>query len=166
MMKPGLLIVLVLGLAYATRAHEAPCHDEAFRQFDFWLGTWRVSPADDPDTLAGYNRIEAIDGGCALLERWTSANRITGTSLNIYNPVTRQWRQLWVSAQEYSIDIRGGWMDGAMRMDGEITYYNGVLLPFRGVWTPLEDGSVRQTFHQKEGEEWVSWFDGIYTRQN
>ena len=36
--------------------------------------------------------------------------------------------------------------------------------PFRGTWTPLEDGVVRQHFEQSgdDGATWTTWFDGYY----
>jgi len=140
----------------------AACDGGAFDQFDFWVGEWTVHPVGKPDSVAGRNRISRIDGGCAVLERWTSAGGSTGSSLNFYNPVSEQWRQIWVADQGYSIDIAGGWTDGAMRLTGEITYYDGRKARFRGVWTPMDDGRVRQTFHQHDGEAWQLWFDGMY----
>ena len=47
------------------------------------------------------------------------------------------------------------------------TVGTGVTKPFRGLWTPLPDGRVRQFFEHSDdgGATWVSWFDGYYTRQ-
>jgi hypothetical protein len=41
-------------------------------------------------------------------------------------------------------------------------------VPFRGLWTPLPDGRVRQFFEQSNdgGETWVPWFEGFYTRKD
>ena len=39
--------------------------------------------------------------------------------------------------------------------------------PFRGRWTPLEDGRVRQLFQQQDDEGvWQTWFDGYYSRSD
>ena len=38
---------------------------------------------------------------------WTSIQGGTGSSMNYFDPVERQWRQLWV-AGGYSIDYTGG----------------------------------------------------------
>ena len=111
--------------------------------------------------------IQIIEGGCALLETWKGQSGSTGISTNHYNPLTKKWRQLWLSAGAYSIDYEGGIVDGSMALKGLIFYYStGKTFPFRGTWTPRADGSVRQFFEQYNPEKdlWVSWFDGIYTR--
>ena len=43
----------------------------------------------------------------------------------------------------------------------------GTTLPFRGLWTLLDDGRVRQFFEQSTdgGETWTPWFEGFYTRK-
>lgn len=143
-----------------------PCtQDENFRAFDFWLGTWEVTPWAG-GAVAGQNVIRSEEGGCVLTEHWTNAQGGTGQSINFYNPNTGNWRQVWV-AGGYSIDIEGGLKDGAMALEGTIYYYaqkNSV--PFKGTWTPQEDGSVRQHFEQfnAETKEWATWFDGRYVK--
>lgn len=144
-----------------------PCTvDENFRAFDFWIGDWEVTPWAGGD-VAGHNKIEAVEGGCALAERWTNTSGGTGRSTNYYNPNTGKWRQIWV-AGGYSIDIEGGLKDGAMALEGTIYYYRQKnSVPFRGTWTPQSDGSVRQHFHQYNAEtkEWATWFDGRYVKK-
>jgi len=69
----------------------------------------------------------------------------------------------------YSIDFTGGLDEsGAMVLNGKINYYKpGKSFPFRGTWTPNEDGSVRQFFEQfdTEKDQWIVWFDGVYERR-
>lgn len=143
-----------------------PCTaDPAFRAFDFWIGDWEVTPWAG-GAVAGHNKIAAVEGGCALSENWTNINGGTGRSLNYYNPNTGKWRQLWV-AGGYSIDIVGGLSNGAMALEGDIYYYGQKnTVPFKGTWTPQDDGSVRQHFEQfnPETKEWATWFDGRYVK--
>ena len=143
--------------------------DPAFQQWSFWEGNWRVTSRSD-GSFQGTNKITPIEGGCAFREEWTSAGGGTGQSLNYYNPITKKWRQVWVSAGGggYLIDYEGGLVEGSIKLVGEIFYYsNGKTLPFRGAWTHNEDGSVRQFFEQYDPEkkEWTVWFDGLYARQ-
>ena len=102
-----------------------------------------------------------------IMENWTSADKITGTGLNYFNPVTREWRQVWVSASRYSIDIVGGIRAGAMVLEGSIYNFAGAVWDFRGTWTPNADGSVRQFLEQynHDSEQWDPWFYGIYKKQ-
>ncbi|WP_374764600.1 hypothetical protein [Yunchengibacter salinarum] len=138
---------------------------DGFHAFDFWLGTWDVTSWQD-NKPQGRNHIRALEDHCLIMEQWQGKGGSSGRSINYYNPVSDQWRQVWISAQAYAIDITGGWRDGAMRLTGSIWYYtSGRQRPFRGIWTPQADGSVRQRFEQKadDGGDWQVWFDGRYT---
>ena len=67
------------------------------------------------------------------------------------------------------ISIRGGMTEEGMLLTGQIHYVgNGTTAEFRGLWTPLEDGRVRQFFEQSGdgGESWSPWFEGFYTRRS
>ena len=134
------------------------------RDFDFWLGHWEVS--DSEGKQAGHNIISTAQKGCLLNEHWTSAAGNTGQSSNFYNPVTGQWRQLWVDAGSSIIDISGGLDDDSMVLTGSIFYLKaGTKHAFRGRWTPLKDGSVRQFFEQQDSDgKWQVWFEGFYRR--
>jgi hypothetical protein len=143
-----------------------PCEKQAeYRQFDFWAGEWEVTTADG--AFAGKNRIDAIAGGCALLETWASARGpFVGSSLNYFDPTARRWVQVWSDSSGGVITIRGGLVDGAMRLEGELVSRQGQAKPFRGTWTPLPDARVRQHFEESSdgGKTWTTWFDGYYKR--
>ncbi|MEM8634024.1 MAG: hypothetical protein AAGF33_03520 [Pseudomonadota bacterium] len=141
-----------------------PCAAPVYDDFDFWVGTWDVT--DRAGTLQGRNVITKEERGCLVLERWTSDAGGTGQSYNYADPASGTWRQIWMSAAA-NIDYTGGRTaaDGIL-LDGEITYRNGTVFPFRGEWVPRSDGTVLQTFHQYnfETKSWDEWFTGIYTR--
>lgn len=143
-----------------------PCNDPQHRDFDFWIGEWDVFNPDG--TLAGTNSIQPAEYGCLLIERWVNTNGITGQSYNFLDPATDKWRQVWVSAGSV-IDYSGKLNDnGAMRLEGQISFRNGTPpLPFRGEWTPNADGTVTQRFEQQNPEtgEWSDWFVGTYVRR-
>lgn len=149
--------------AFAQSDAPSPCASDAYRQFDFWIGTWDVRTADG--TLAGTNRISQVENGCALLERWTGARGGTGMSLNYYDPSANTWKQQWVAQAGYLIEIEGQFEDGTLAMDGTLIDRAGARHGFRGMWTPLPDGRVRQYFEQQDAEgAWQPWFEGFYTR--
>jgi hypothetical protein len=139
-----------------------------FADFDFWLGEWNVYSNDETRKLQGSNSITKHHKNCLIMENWTSQQGGTGRSMNYYDPVEDQWRQLWV-AGGYSIDYTGGLNEsGSMVLNGKINYYKtGKTHAFRGTWTPKEDGSVRQFFEQQneESKEWSVWFDGLYIKK-
>ena len=160
-----LMMVLLQGTAGAQTA-AAPCSSDEFDEFDFWLGTWDVQTADG--TVAGSNRIEKAHNGCAINEFWTGAQGGTGSSVNFRDGRSGEWVQVWNSDNGIQIDIRGGLTDDGMRLSGTIHYVtNGNTFPFRGLWTPLDDGRVRQFFEQSNdgGKTWTPWFEGFYRRQ-
>ena len=144
-----------------------PClNDAAFKEFDFWLGDWEVHTPDGQ--FAGTNSIRREEAGCVLTERWTGAGGNTGSSVNYVDKSTGEWVQVWNSENGAQIFIRGGLTDDGMAMSGHLhNVAAGTTVPFRALWTLLEDGRVRQFFEQSsdDGETWAPWFEGLYTRQ-
>jgi len=146
-----------------------PCESsEKFSDFDFWLGDWNVYSNDENRQLQGTNSVTKHHNNCLIIENWTNLQGGTGSSMNYYDPVEDQWRQLWV-AGGYSIDYTGALNEtGSMVLSGKINYYkSGKSQAFKGTWTPNADGSVRQLFEQQdpESQEWSVWFDGLYVKQ-
>ncbi|NBC17654.1 MAG: hypothetical protein GVY18_10110 [Bacteroidetes bacterium] len=140
----------------------APCSDDVYRQFDFWIGTWDVyNPKGE---RVGTNEITAIHGGCALREQWTSQGGGTGSSVNYYDPKAEAWNQLWVDGRGGIIDVDGQFADGAMRFEGVHIYPDGRVESYRMTFTPKDNGHVRQFIEQSkdDGETWYTWFDGLY----
>ncbi|WP_424341555.1 hypothetical protein [Henriciella sp.] len=170
-----LILAISLALAPAAFAQEDtdtdaatsqsdPCTSAPYRAFDFWLGEWDVT--GPRGQAAGQNSITSEEDGCLIVERWTGAQGSTGQSYNYYNPVSGMWRQVWVSGGAL-IDYEGGLNQrGQMVLEGTIDYHNGDSFPFRGEWTPNEDGSVTQRFEQynPDTDAWDEWFTGIYRK--
>lgn len=144
-----------------------PCeNNEAFSQFDFWVGDWEVhGPAG---TLAGTNSITKEERGCLLQERWVNSAGGTGQSINYVDQITGEWVQVWNAEGGSQINIRGGLTDEGMLLVGTMhTVGSDTTIPFRGLWTLLPDGRVRQFFEQSadNGETWTTSFEGFYTRK-
>jgi hypothetical protein len=143
-----------------------PCGSAEHRQFDFWIGQWDVFAPDGKK--AGDNRIESIDGGCALVERWRGRGGFTGTSLNSWDAGSRRWRQHWVDSQGGLLQLSGAFDGARMVLSGMQPHDSrpGVMLRHRIAWTPQADGAVRQLWEQSEddGRSWSTVFDGRYVR--
>ena len=155
-------VLFLAPLAHAQSPQSPPCTDPAYRQFDFWLGEWSVT--DPAGVKQGENSITSEEGGCLLVERWTSASGGSGQSYTFFDPGARQWRQIWVSGESV-IDYAGGLnRDGEMELHGQIRHRDGRSAPFRGVWSKQPDGAVRQQFDEFDlaQQRWISWFTGIY----
>ena len=172
-MKSLISIILLSSLFAAAAAcaqaqtPQAPCEDdERFAEFDFWVGEWDVHVA--AGTFAGSNVITASYRHCVLIENWTSASGNGGMSINYFDHASGEWVQVWNDATGNQINIRGGITDDGMLLEGTIHYVGSdATFPFRGLWTPLPDGRVRQFFEQYDEESgtWATWFEGFYTRK-
>lgn len=138
------------------------CSGPEFRQFDFWLGTWKVTNA--AGKVAGTNTITRVANGCALHEYWRGASGRSGTSLNMYDRRTGRWSQLWVGLG-LILELRGGIEDGKMVLAGEREDEDGKVID-RITWTPLDGGRVRQLWEASRdgGATWKVLFDGLYAR--
>jgi hypothetical protein len=160
-----LLVVAVQSQSSVDQAKPAsPCDAGAYRDFDFWAGEWIVKNVSGEQV--GRNTIQPEQRGCALIERWTSAEGGTGVSLNFYDPVTRAWAQQWVSPGTV-LTMTGGLVDGEMVLEGPLHYLRDARATrLRGTWSRLPDGRVRQHFVESvdEGRTWTEWFDGYYSR--
>lgn len=171
----SLISILLLSVLFAAgsacaqaQPAQFPCEDNArFAEFDFWVGEWDVHVGNG--TYAGSNVITSSYNGCVLIENWTGASGSGGMSINYLDHVQGEWVQVWNDRGGSQINIRGGLTEDGMLLVGTIHYIaNNTTLPFRGLWTPLPDGRVRQFFEQydEEKEAWATWFEGFYTHKS
>lgn len=175
-----LILLLIIIASYATGAQAEdtlvaakpaqayPCEvNERFSEFDFWLGEWEVH--DAAGNFAGRNHIEKVEHGCLITETWAGGSGSTGFSINYLDMTDGKWVQVWNSAGGSQINYRGGLTEDGMLLVGKIHYVaSGITAPFRGLWTRLPDGRVRQFFEQSNdgGKTWITWFEGFYTRKS
>ncbi len=157
-------LVVMLSLDQAQAPPSRPCTAPLHRQFDFWIGVWDVIGANGQ--FAGSNRIEPVDGGCALLETWSSGRGgYTGRSLNSVGGDGR-WRQTWVDASGLRLELVGGVVDGRMILEGETlpSAPGGPATKNRITWSPQDEGRVRQHWETSTdgGKTYTTTFDGMY----
>jgi tetratricopeptide (TPR) repeat protein len=150
--------------------NQNPCaHSVGNRQFDFWLGEWRVVTTQG-ETPAGESKIELILGDCVIQENWTSAGNIgySGKSYNIYNTALKRWEQYWVDNSGGNIFFYGGLKEGVMDYwTDEIPQPDGKKLKRHLQFIKLGPDKVRQ-FSRGSNDNGKSWFveyDFTYTRK-
>jgi hypothetical protein len=170
-MKKTSLLLLLIPLVLSAQDEappapaSAPCDTPEYRQFDFWIGDWKVSVGDQP---AGTNSIHPVHGGCALQENWqgTGAGGVSGSSFNIYDQATGRWHQSWVDGKGTLLLLDGGLVDGSMVLSGSRPASTGDTALHRITWTPNDDGSVRQLWESSldGGGSWNVLFDGLYVK--
>ena len=164
------LLASMACLTLASLAHGADpkptCSAAAVHQFDFWIGSWRVT---EHGKTAGHNRIEAIVGGCALLENWEGASGGSGKSLNFFDAADGLWHQTWIDRTGGALFLAGKFEDGHMRLEGERPAKGTQsAMRHRITWTALADGKVRQLWESAPvgKEQWTVQFDGLYERDS
>ena len=143
-----------------------PCAANPHRQFDFWIGDWTVSRADNGQ-FAGENRIEPVLDGCALHESWTGTKGYRGNSYNAYDPTRGVWHQTWVDSSGGLLVLEGKLESGKMVLEGQAKQADGKTVLNRITWTPLDGGKVRQRWDSTAdgGKTWQVQFDGIYAKR-
>jgi len=143
-------------------------NNDGFNDWDFWVGNWNVYSNDENRNFQGTNSIEKKYNNCLMTETWMGASGGGGFSINYYNAVTGEWRQVWI-ANGFSIDYTGGLNeDGQMVLNGFIYGYRpNKQTPFRGIWTAEDNGDVIQHFdiYDAANDVWNVWFEGRYVRQ-
>ena len=163
-----------LAMAAATAAHsqvtvntQTPpgCKTPQHRQFDFWVGTWDVSPTGQQKIVAR-SVIENLYGGCVIRENWMPASGTPGGSLNTYDPADGRWHQIWMDASDARVSFEGGPIDGKMVLTG---FWKGAQGPgkdglVRMTYSSLDAGAVRQLgeISADQGATWKPFFDFTY----
>jgi hypothetical protein len=159
-------LALVTGLTTALAAQTGSrptCDGPEYRQFDFWIGSWRVVDQHAPGggSAGARNHISAINDGCAILEEYTS-DGFSGSSISYYDRRSGTWHQVWIDNQGKPLVQEGKFENGAMVLHS--TMPDGS--PSRLTWTANADGSVRQLWEKTTdgGTTWTVVFDGLYTK--
>jgi hypothetical protein len=162
----AVLLPLVISELRAQQPQPAACTSALHRQFDFWVGDWEVTDSTS-STVYGSNRVVREEGGCLIHENWTGSRGGTGQSLNFYDPLKKQWEQVWVGSDGLVVQITGHLDGGSMVLEGDGMGPGGTLVKQRAAWTPRADGRVRQYWQQSAdgGTTWTVAFDGWYRRK-
>ena len=150
----------------ATHAPTPCATDPERRKFDFWVGEWDVTTAGN--TPVGKSSIQIINGGCSVLENWTSMRGGTGKSLNSFNPNISKWQQYWVDQSGGVIEYRDSeWHGNSLSYFTRSTQADGKTVIQRLTFTPLTDSTVRQHSERStdDGKTWVTTYDFYYHRR-
>ncbi len=166
------MIALLLPIALQTATPATPpppptpCASAEHRQFDFWVGSWEVTPNINGAAPVANSRIEKLYGGCGIRENWMPLNGTGGGSLNSYDPADGRWHQHWLDSSGVTVDFVGGMAGKEMVLTGWWKNIGGsgshALIRMR--YNRQDDGSVRQHGEQSldHGLSWTTSFDFIY----
>jgi hypothetical protein len=141
------------------------CNTATHRQFDFWVGSWKVYRADN-DKLVARSLIEKLYNGCAVRENWMPLHGFGGGSLNSYEPRLKQWRQFWTDSGNEVHDYSGSWDGKRLVMTGSSEDPSGKKQRLRMTYEQLGNGDVVQTGYVSPGgsKDWKLDYKLIYRR--
>jgi hypothetical protein len=146
-----------------------PCaQDPNFRQFDFWVGEWEVTPKQLPaGAPKPKSRVEKILNDCVIFENWLPPQGAGGKSFNIYNRTTKKWEQTWVDGSGSVVHFSGEVRDGNMYYTTEGPGPNGQTRRGKMTFFRISADSVRQLWEAStdDGKTWTTAFDGMYVRK-
>jgi hypothetical protein len=171
-----LMSVLLPSPAFAQTEQAAPvspapppsCATADHRAFDFWIGTWQVTAAGK-DASSATSKITSAHGGCVIEEHYTTKTGYTGRGVCFYEEARKTWPQTWRGKAGGAQFIEGG-----LNAEGQMVLSNANWPGYvkgspinRIIWTPNEDGTVRQHWQasQDGGKAWIDVFDGTYREQ-
>ena len=159
-----LCVAFAAGIIGAAPPAPKACSTEQYRQFDFWVGRWRVT--DPQGKFAGTNDVTIEYGGCVVQEHWRGAGGDIGSSFNVYRPGTKMWHQTWVDNQGQVVLLDGTYADGVMALSGPFKTQRGAKAINRIRWTRIDSDHVRQLWDYTldGGKSWKVAFNGLYAR--
>ena len=174
MAKLSLTVLLVVaffsGISSATDS-PAGCSSADYRVLDFWVGNWKV--VNPKGQLEGHNRIEKVLKGCAIMEHWTDASGGQGKSLFYFQPITKSWKQVWVtdSGPIKEKSLLADYPGPSVRFQGELPRRNGSGTYLdRTTLSPEANGKVRQVIEVSldGGKTWPAEYrwEGIYVKES
>jgi len=148
-----------------------PCSREPRNHdFDFWIGEWNCYRTGT-QILSGTSHVEAIAGGCAILENYTATQAYSGKSFNFYDTSTGKWEQDWIGSggpgdrQRY---YNGEYKNGTMHFIYEIRNANGSKTKGTFIFYNISRDSVRQyqDITDDNGKIISVTYDLTYLRKN
>ncbi len=146
-----------------------PCTAPEAKQFDFWLGDWKVAWDASPGMPAGtgVNRVSRVLDGCAIEEnfRTDEPEPLVGRSLSVWSPSRQRWQQTWVDNQGSYLDFTGGFRDGRMVLARESTDSDGKRRLQRMTFENIRADALDWRWESSaDGREWKTNWLIRYTR--
>jgi hypothetical protein len=158
-----LLAAPALAVEKPLPADIADCSDAAYHRLDFRIGEFDVTTASG--LAAGRSRVEALLGGCLLVEHWRGALAGAGQAHYYFERRTDRWRLFFVNDEGMTLDLAAPAGRDVLVFEGLNTF--GQLSGLhRMTFAPMPQGDVRQFWELSvdEGHTWQTILDARYAR--
>lgn len=136
--------------------------NQSEREFDFWLGEWDATWAEDGK---GSNRIELILDGKVVQENFTATD-LVGMSVSTFDVERGLWCQTWVDNSGSYLDFTGRFEDGKMILVRD-AIVKGERCKQRMVWYNIEPQQFDWNWERSDdgGKTWQVKWQIKYTRK-
>ena len=171
-----LICMLFIGIttSYAQNSNVSTSPPEA-RQFDFWIGTWKLSwpggQAGTPEGKTGVakNVITTVLDSSVIEENFSAAELgFNGRSLSVYNANKKKWQQTWVDNTGAYLLFEGEFKNGKMELLTKPFERNGKTFISRMVFKNIQHDNLDWDWQRSNdgGKSWQDVWNIHYTRQN
>lgn len=132
------------------------------KQFDFWLGEWKVTWGEDG---TGTNHIERILDGKIIQENFIAPG-LHGMSVSAYDPERSLWCQTWVDNNGTYLDFTGKFEDGKMILSRD-AIVKGQACKQRMVWYNIQKNKLEWSWERSDdnGQTWRVFWQINYLRK-
>ncbi|HVO64763.1 MAG TPA: DUF1579 family protein [Terriglobales bacterium] len=165
----ALIVCAVAGSVEAVP--DNPCAAPQQRQFDFWVGDWKLSWSGEKPAEVDYgtNRIVRTLDGCVVQENFDggASMHLRGTSVSTFDTRSGKWKQTWVDNEGGYLDFVGEFKDRQMTLAREGVRADGKKILQRMVWKNIGQNELDWTWESSEdgGKTWQVRWPIHYIRQ-
>ena len=132
------------------------------KQFDFWLGEWKVTWGEDGK---GTNNIERILNGKIIQENFIAPD-LHGMSVSSHDPERGLWCQTWVDSNGSYLEFTGKFEEDRMILTRN-AIVRGKACKQRMVWHDIRAGKLEWNWERSDdnGKTWRVLWQIHYTRK-
>ena len=164
-----LLIIIIFSSSFSQDSDKPPCSYPEAKQFDFWLGDWKVEWVDkDGIKGEGTNNIKKIFDGCVIEENFNGnpGTPLIGKSLSVFIPKLKIWKQTWVDNFGSYLDFIGEFTGDKMILSRELPNNENKKILQRMVFYNIRKDSLDWNWERSldEGKNWELLWKIHYTR--
>jgi len=165
-----IFLAVLFGLVFATNGLAATganscAANPANRQFDYWLGNWKIGSAGSPRNA--HSTVTLSLDKCLVIENWVGGAGHHGQNMFGYSADDKSWYGMFADNEgRVHVFTSGKVSDGAAEFEGTSRGPNDNSVLNRVKVTRLDANKVEQTWEKSNdnGATWNLVFRGEYWR--
>ena len=160
-------MVLSLTATSLAATSSAPCANTEHKEFDFWLGNWKIGAPGSSATA--HSVVTASLDQCLIVENWDGGRGHSGQNLFGYSADDNTWYGMFADNEgRVHVFTSGKVSAGAAEFEGTSRGQNGETVLNRVQIVRQDPNRVEQTWQKStdNGKTWNTVFRGEYSRAN